>query len=219
MNKKNKKILVTGDYAGAQWHPLKGVDERLEKILAGYDLDFSENYPGLTPEELNNYGVLICYIDAWNKRGARKAAGAILSYVAGGGSLLSLHSGIIMSSTPEMELMQGGRFTGHPEACELTYSPVSPVNSEHKHPVLEGIEAFTIFEEPYRIDLCAFAEHEKLLTYSHDGRDDWPAGWTLPYGMGRIVYLSPGHQASSFDNKTFAGLILNSIRWLSGSGS
>ena len=202
-----KKILIIGDYEAAKWHPLKGVDEQLKLILKDYDVEFTEEYTGLTCDELKKYSLLINYADAWGKRGTRQTAGAILAYTAGGGSLLTLHSGIIMKSTPEMELMQGGRFTGHPDACDLTYTP-----AESKHPILDGIQAFTIFEEPYRLTLADFAEHEMLVSYSHEGQD-YPAAWVLPYGMGKVVYLSMGHSAKSFENDMFAKLILNSVKW------
>jgi len=203
----NKKILVIGDYETARFHPLKGVDERLVKILKDYEVTCTENYAHLTSEELKKYGLLINYADAWQTRGTRQSAGAILSYIAEGGSMLTFHSGIIMSSMPEMEFLQGGHFTGHPEACELTYSP-----TETEHQILEGIQPFTIFEEPYRINMAELAEPEILLTYFHDGQD-FPAAWTLLYGMGKVVYLSVGHQAKSFDNEMYAKLILNSVAW------
>lgn len=213
-----KKILVIGDYESAGWHPLKGVDERLEKILTGYDVKFTDKYSSLTSAELKQYDLLICYVDAWKTKGTKQAAGAILSYVAEGGSILTLHSGIIMRSTPEMELMQGGRFTGHPEACELTYSPANGSSpSRDVHPIMNGIEAFTIFEEPYRLTLVNLAEHNILITYSHEGQD-WPAAWVLPYGMGKVVYLSMGHQAASFDNAMFGKLIVNSVMWCTSEG-
>lgn len=204
----NKKILVIGDYEAANWHPLKDIDERLMQILKDYDVTITEEYSCLTSDELKKYGLLINYADAWKTKGTKQTVGAILAYIAEGGSLLTLHSGIIMHSTPEMELMQGGCFTGHPDACDLTYTP-----TEIKHQILDGIQPFTIFEEPYRLTMSNLSEHEVLLTYSHNGQD-WPAAWVLPYGMGRVVYLSIGHQVKSFDNEIFSKLIVNSVRWL-----
>ena len=202
-----KKILVIGDYEAAKWHPLKGVDVQLEQILKDYDLIFTDDYSSLTSEELKKYSLLINYADAWQTNGTKQTAGAILSYVAEGGAILTLHSGIITRSTPEMELMQGGRFTGHPDACDLTYTP-----ADTSHPILDGIENFTIFEEPYRLTLVELAEHDVFMTYSHDGQD-WTAAWTLSYGTGKVVYLSIGHQAKSFENEMFRKLIVNSVKW------
>ena len=203
----SKKILVIGDYE-AKWHPLTGVDKQLERILSGYDVKCMADYTNLTADELKGYDILICYLDAWGSNGTQKTAGAILSYVAGGGSLLSIHSGIIMKNTPEMELMQGARFTGHPEACELTYTP-----TESKHPIMNGIDSFMIFEEPYRFQMAGLVEPEMLLTYAHEDKT-WDAAWVLPYGMGNVVYLSMGHSAKSFDSETFGKLIVNSADWL-----
>ncbi|MCL2813511.1 MAG: ThuA domain-containing protein [Oscillospiraceae bacterium] len=203
----NDKILIIGDNEAAKWHPLKKVGDRLEAILKDYDVTLTEDYSRLTPDECKKYGLLVNYADAWQTKGTRQAAGAILAYVATGGSLLTLHSGIIMNSTPEMEFLQGGRFIEHPEACNLTYAP-----TDAAHPILDGISPFTVFEEPYRLALADLAAHELLMTYSHDGQN-WPAAWTLLFGAGKVVYLSPGHQAQSFYDEMFSKLILNSVIW------
>lgn len=211
-----KEILAIGDYKekgkkAANWHPFDGVDEQLEKLLAsaGHETKCTDEYTELTSCELKKYDVLIFYPDAWAKRATPKTAGAVLSYAAEGGSILTFHSGLITRSNPEIELMHGARFTGHPEACDLTYS----LAENAKHPIIDGIKDFTIFEEPYRFTMAELAAHEMLLTYSHDGQT-FPAAWTLPYGMGKVVYLSIGHRADSFKNETFGKIILNSIEWL-----
>jgi type 1 glutamine amidotransferase len=203
----NKKILVIGDNETAVWHPLEEVGRRLGAILGDYELTCTETYSSLTLDELKKYGLLINYADTWKTRGTRQSAGAILGYVAAGGSLLGIHSGIIMNSTPEMEFLQGGRFIEHPEACELTYTP-----TESTHPILDGIRPFTVFEEPYRLALADLAAHELLLTYFHDGKN-WPAAWSLLYGEGKVVYLSIGHQAKSFYDEMYSKLIQNSVKW------
>jgi len=203
----SKRILVIGDYEEGKWHPLTGVDKQFEKILSGYEVKCTADYTVLAPCDLKVYDILICYTDAWRARGTHELAGSILSYVADGGKLLSIHSGIIMSNTPEMELMQGGKFTGHPEACDLTYTPAS------HHPIMDGITEFVIFEEPYRFTMANIAEPEILLTYAHEGKS-WEAAWTLPYGKGSVVYLSMGHSAISFDSAMFAKTIVNSANWL-----
>ena len=204
----SKKILVIGDYDEGKWHPLTDVDKQLEKILVGCDVKCTQDYTALTPCDLKAYDLLICYTDAWRARGTHELAGSILSYVADGGALLSIHSGIIMRNTPEMEMMQGASFTGHPAACDLTYTPAAG-----NHPVIDGIGEFVIFEEPYRFTMANLAEPEILLTYAYEDKS-WEAAWTLPYGKGSVVYLSMGHSAKSFDSAMFAKMIVNSANWL-----
>lgn len=210
-----KKILAIGDYKekgakAANWHPFDGIDEQLEKILgADNDIKCTDEYPELTGRDLRQYDILVFYPDAWGKRATPKTAGAVLSYVARGGSILTFHSGLITPTNPEILLMHGAKFTGHPEACDLKYTPAA----DSKHPILNGIPEFTIFEEPYRFTMAELAAHEMLLTYSHEGQT-YPAAWTLPYGMGKVVYLSIGHTAKSFESETFVKLILNCVDWL-----
>ena len=203
----SKKILVIGDYE-AKWHPLTDVDKKLEGILCGYNVTCTADYPNITADDLAKYDILICYLDAWGSRATQVTAGAILSYVAGGGKLISIHSGIIMHNTPEMELMQGGCFTGHPAACDLTYTP-----TETTHPIMNGIDEFVIFEEPYQFKMAEIVKPEMLLTYAYEGKA-CEAAWVLPYGMGTVVYLSMGHSAKSFESEMFAKMIVNSADWL-----
>jgi len=203
----SKKILVIGDYE-AKWHPLTDVDKELEGILSGYDVTCTADYPDLDAHELAKYDILVCYLDAWGSRATQATAGAILSYVAGGGSLLSIHSGIIMHNTPEMEAMQGACFTGHPAACDLTYIP-----TETTHPIMNGIEEFVIFEEPYQFKMDGIVKPEMLLTFAYEDKS-YEAAWTLPYGKGTVVYLSMGHSAKSFESEMFGKMIKNSADWL-----
>ena len=203
-----KKILALGDYEHVQYHAFGGVDKQLEGIFAAYDLTCSADYPSLTPALLKGYDLVVNYISGWGAKGTRRAAGALLSYVADGGALLSLHNGIIMHTNPELEMMQGGVFTGHPEACMLAYTP-----ADAQHPILKGIEPFAIHEEPYRFSIPDMLKPTMLLRYAHDGQD-WPAAWVLPYGLGGVVYLSIGHSDVSFENAAFRQLIVNSAEWL-----
>ena len=203
----SKRILIIGDYTAANWHPLTDVDKQLERILTGNEITCTEDYANLTLDDLQHYDMLINYVDAWKDKGTHELAGAMIGYVASGGSFLSLHSGIIMHTTPEMELMQAAKFTGHPPACDLLYTPLSAAS-----PILEGIAPFTLFEEPYQFEMDEIAEYDVFMTYAYEGQD-WPAAWAMQFGQGKMVYLSMGHNAKVFECEAVAQLIRNSIKW------
>ena len=204
-----KRILLLGDRSLPRYHPLDEVVPPLSALLGvDYDLTITEDYPELTAASLGDCDLIINYIDNWAARGGDRAAGVLLSHMSLGGRLLTLHSGLIMKTHPELEAMQGGRFEGHPESCELAYLP-----ADSAHPILREIEPFVLFEEPYRFTVANLPRPEMLLTYLHEDKE-WPAGWVLPYGLGQVVYLSMGHRGASLTHPMVQRLVLNSVKWL-----
>ena len=201
--------LVLGDTALAHWHFMNAAKPHLREILEDeFDLTFSDDYPNLTLETLKLYNLIINYTDNWSERGTVAAAVALQTFVANGGQLLSLHSGIIQPNPFFLLQMQGGKFTGHAEYATLNYRRTDII-----HPVTEGIESFFMGEEPYEFLLDPLAERELVLEFELDGRI-YPAAWVMTYGFGRVVYLSPGHDARSFAEPSFRKLIRNSALWL-----
>jgi uncharacterized protein len=204
-----QSALILGDTALAHWHFMNAAKPHLREILEdAFDLTFSDNYPNITQDILKQYGLVVNYTDNWTERGTTAAGVALMTFVATGGQLLSLHSGIIQPAPYFLLQMHGGKFTGHAAYATLNYRRTDVV-----HPVTEGIESFFMGEEPYEFLLDPLAEKELLLEYELDGRT-YPAAWVTTYGFGRLVYLSPGHDARSFAEPSFRKLIRNSALWL-----
>ena len=204
-----KKILVLGDITLVQWHSMKKIEETLKDIFHSYyEIVFSEDYPEISTDRLEEYDLCINYIDNWNERGTKQASDAIVSYVRNGGKLLTLHNGIILKSAPELLKMHGGEFTGHEEYCELLYS-----STELQHEITKGIGPFAIYEEPYEFHLYSDIEKEIILQYERQGKH-YPAAWVTHHERGQIVYLSPGHNVNTFINSSIQNLIQASVVWL-----
>ena len=108
-----------------------------------------------------------------------------------------------------MEQLVGGAFTGHPQHEVLTYSVKTA------HPVSQGLESFSMDEEPYQFTLDPLANLTLLLEYTYRGQQ-YPAAWLRAFGKGKVVYLSPGHNAASFQNEGFRALLLRSAAWCVG---
>ena len=204
-----KRALLLGDYKSAQWHSMRGVDEELRRILEGFDLTITEDYPYLRLEDLQSYDFVVNYIDAWNRRAGADFAGALIGYVAAGGALLTLHGGIIARTSPEVEQMIGGAFQGHPnhEVLEYVYAGA--------HPIMNAVDSFSIDEEPYQFEMDPLARVHVIMDYVyHDQR--YPAAWLRGYGSGKSCYLSMGHEAASFANEGCARLVRRSALWCAG---
>jgi len=204
-----KSILLLGDYKNPQWHPLRGVDSALERILEGFEMTITEDYPYLRLGDMQKYDLIINYIDAADKRAGTDFAGALLGYVAAGGTLLTLHNGIIARNLPEIGQMIGAAFTGHPPHEVIEYTAAAA------HPIMNSIEPFAIDEEPYQFEMDNLAAVNIMMEYTYKG-EKYPAAWLRGFGSGKSVYLSMGHSAASFESEGFAKLIRRSALWCAG---
>lgn len=208
----SSKLLLIGDNVRSTWHPLEPARQQLGAIAADeFELVATENYEALTTLDKDGFAAVISYADCWNRELAPEQIESLLRFVAGGGGLLVIHNGISLGKAcHELAGLIGARFTGHPPYQALTYHPMQ-VN----HPLLEGVEAFTVDEEPYLFEFDVQSPRNLFLEYEFEG-SRYPAGWEHHYGVGRLVYLQPGHCAPSFLPDSYRQLIRNSMRWAAG---
>lgn len=212
MIQSKKKAIFLGDFNDANYHPATKIDQQIIKLLEDqFNITVEEEYTDLSYTTLKHYDLVINYADRWDKRGSLQAVGALAAYAATGGGVLGLHSGIISSldKYPEVPMLFGARFLEHPPYTALDYA----VTDESKtHPAVQGIEPFTMDEEPYFFEMCNFAKRELLMTYTYQNKQ-YPAAWTVQFGQGNIIYLSQGHDIKTFKNKNMQKLIRQSAGW------
>lgn len=203
----NKKAIVIGNYTNVAWHPLDGPDRELAEILEDFGVESTEDYDRFRYDSLSKYDLCVAYTE--NRLTDEQVAG-LMTYVLNGGGLLAIHTGIVVEARFEAAHLAGGRFRYHPEQKVLTYMPTGS-----GHVIMEGIESFDIMEEPYQFDIDNLIETTLLLEYESEGKK-WPAAWAHGYGLGRVVYLSPGHQLASFTVPMYRKLIRRSALWAAG---
>ena len=201
-----KQILLLGDYKLATWHPLRNVDNELTRILDEYNITICEDYPVLIFETLKEYDMIINYIDNWEKRGNADCAGALIAYVAAGGSMMTLHNGIIAKNHPELEQLMCASFTHHPKHQVLKYTIAA------SHPLTKKLKAFEMDEEPYMFQKSTLAEPDVLMEFEFDGMK-YPAVWIRNFGKGKMIYIAPGHNQDSFKNDGMELLIREAALW------
>ncbi|MBB3112772.1 hypothetical protein FHS18_004874 [Paenibacillus phyllosphaerae] len=202
--------LLLGDMTNPQYHPLQGAMDELKEIFGEtLELTVTEDYGKLRASELAPFDLVISYSDAWQIKKTREEVAGLLSYVSNGGGLLVIHNGISLQCDPELAQLIGGRFTGHPAYTELSFHKVAGAAG---HEIMQGIEGFTMEEEPYRFDLDPIGERTLLMEYEHEG-ERWPAAWAHDFGLGRVAYLMPGHHNPSFKNETYRRLIRQAGLW------
>ena len=202
------ETLLLGNQEDAPHHPLGPIQESIREILGdAYELTVTTERSLLREENLQGCGLCISYADSWKQAPQQDEIAGLLRYVAGGGGLLVIHNGISLQASPELAQLIGARFTGHPPYTAL---PMSIANDGHA--LTQGLQGFTMEEEPYRFVMDPLAEVEILLTYAHEG-EDWPAAWTRSYGKGRVAYLMPGHHSASFQHEGYRHWIRQAARW------
>ncbi|ANS76868.1 glycosyl hydrolase [Paenibacillus yonginensis] len=207
------KTLLLGDQEQASYHPLEEVRETLTALLGtDFQVEAAEDRSHLSADRLSlsEYGLCISYTDSWQRAPHAREIAGLIQYVAGGGGLLAIHNGISLQAAPELAQLIGGKFTGHPKYTGLEFSL-----TEAEHPVSSGLQGFMLDEEPYRFELDPLAQVEVLLTYSHEGQE-WPAAWARNYGLGRVVFLMPGHHLPSFQHEGYRQWIVQAARWAAG---
>ncbi|CAN7703106.1 ThuA domain-containing protein [Paenibacillus sp. LjRoot153] len=204
--------LLLGNNDDAPYHILRAVQELIiDNLGASFQVTAVEGTSHLKLDVLQSYPLVVSYLDIWKKVPEAEETAGLLQYVAGGGGLLVIHNGISIQGSPELSQLIGARFTGHPAYTTLPFTM-----TESNHPLTKGLEPFEMDEEPYRFELDPFAPIELLLTYTHEGKE-WPAAWTRTYGLGRVVYLMPGHHPPSFQSEAYGKWIRSAGFWAAGS--
>jgi len=202
------KALALGSYSEVKYHPFAGVDRALESIFGGdMEIRCTEDFTMLNKDTLSTYKLVISYTEFSDIPLPQEQVAALISYVAGGGGLLVIHNGISLQRNAELGSMLGAHFTHHPE-----YTALSVAIKEPSHPIMQGIEDFVIDEEPYYFEALPYFHSTILAEYPHDGMKR-QAAWCHEFGLGRVVYLMPGHHLPSFAVSPFRRMILRGGLW------
>lgn len=209
-----KKIFLSGDPTHPLFHRYQNVSEQLERIFEGFELAYiSEHYEFFETQDYRKYDLVVLYTDHWiDKTGtSHQQVQALIDYVAAGGALLVLHN-LDLGVDKELAQMLGARLR-HPlmDQGGLSKQKFEPVPD---HPIAENVEPFVLAEERFAMDYAPFTERSVFLTATGTDGMTVPAGWSVEFGLGRAVYLSPGHDVAAFMEPACRRLILRAAQWL-----
>ncbi|WP_127534564.1 ThuA domain-containing protein [Paenibacillus kobensis] len=228
---RERKAILFGDYTNAPYHPLQNVEAEVIRALSGsFGIEASEEADVLISSSNPDVDLFISYADRWSGTVTDEQADALLSFIRGGGGLLSLHCGICLASHPRLLPLFGGRFVSHPAFQPLAYSPAGPSAAEQAElaesaggesadgrtlaALRASLQPFVIDEEPYVYELTEApqGDREVLLHYAFEGQL-YPALWTQTYGQGRIVNVQPGHTAQALSLPAVQQLLTAAAKW------
>ena len=208
------KILLM---LGGVHHDFAGFAAAFEEIVGGDDVTITASYDGDALLSLADSGVDVVAIYTC-LGGAQKdgvvaedftpeQTAALVRWVEAGGKLLALHAATVLrESNLAMRSLIGGRFLSHPPRFDFTVSPLA-----RQHPITAGVGAFGVHDEFYMQDV------DKDIAIHMTAEDRGvvhPMVWTKPAVAGRVVYIAPGHTASTWANESFRRLLRQSVAWL-----
>jgi type 1 glutamine amidotransferase len=148
----------------------------------------------------------------------------LIGFVKHGGGLMVIHGGIVMqNNSMEFSRMVGGSFDYHPVQQEIQVDLVEP-----GHPLVSCFEgrSFVHVDEPY-IFKNAYFEYDfrPLLSMDVSKLHSLPKkienpvvyiSWIKRFGKGRVLYVSPSHNAQSFENPRMLKFLLDGLQYVTG---
>jgi hypothetical protein len=221
-----QKVRRAHIICSGQHHDFDFVRLRLLTLLAAYETvrtTCSSTYAPM--DEIQAADLLITYTN--NVVPTAGQLPALKAFLAKGGRWLAMHgtSAIVRFTdgppqdlkivtlpglvdtpnlAPEFMALIGGRFIAHLPYGEFSVTPVRPDD-----PLVRGLGAFKVVDEPYLMEMSG--EVEMLLEARYTGSSesyvarDWhqdlprPIMWRRRHGPGEIVFLALGHRCGRYD--------------------
>ncbi|MBN7812010.1 ThuA domain-containing protein [Algoriphagus sp. H41] len=157
---------------------------------------------------------------------AQELEANILSYVKNGGGLMVVHGGnTILNNSWDFSRLLGASFDYHPKQQAIQVRLEDP-----KHPLVQAFpaEGFNHVDEPYFYK-NAYAEGDfKPLLYFNNAEIDGQrkgqektegktyVSWIRSEGKGKVMYISPSHNAQSFENPQLLQFYLDGMQYVAG---
>jgi len=206
-------VLVLGENT-FPFHEIEAKADYFEDILADHDVTVTTDRDALTGE----YDVLVDFLT--DSTLTDDQLEALLTHVEHGGGYVGVHCASDLTSTapddpedvidhreepfPELRELVGGHFLTHPEQSEFGVEIVG------EHPVVAGVEDFSVFDEPYQVEVDD--DVTVLARMDHPDLEDYPVVWTNE-SEGRVAYISLGHTDETFETDAFRALLHNAVAW------
>ncbi len=158
------------------------------------------------------------------KKKAAELEANLISYVEKGGGLMVVHGAIVMqnNSMPFSEMV-GGSFDYHPRQQSVTLELAEP-----NHPLVKAFDgqAFTHVDEPYLFNKAYEKKNFRPLLQMDTDKltgktkpiDDniRYVSWIKKHGKGRVFYVSPSHNAQSFEDARLLKFYLDGAQYAIG---
>jgi len=197
-------------------------DDRTRQIEAalGDDVAVTVSTEFADLESLAGYDAVVDYVTDSGFTDAQ--LDELRSFVADGGGYVPIHCAADLTSyidedgafasrdepVPTLRELIGGHFVDHPEQSTFGVGVVAD------HPVMDGVEDFEVYDEPYQVDYDADRVRVLARMDHPDLPTAYPVVWVREHGDGRVCYSSLGHTEESFDAPSHRRILRNAVRWV-----
>ncbi|QIA07438.1 ThuA domain-containing protein [Draconibacterium halophilum] len=158
------------------------------------------------------------------KKKAKELENNLIEYVKNGGGLIVTHGAIVMqnNSMPFSEMI-GGSFDYHPRQQEISLELCDP-----DHPLTKAFngKSFVHIDEPYLFNKAYEKKNFRPLLYMDTDKLEGKrqpieeniryVAWIKKHGKGRVFYVSPSHNAQSFEKENLLKFYLDGIQYAIG---
>lgn len=214
---KIKALIITGDDVDV--HHWKETTAAVRKILLDsgrFEVTVSEDLKPLeSADELKSYDVIV--LNRFNRKAKLSDTGKknLLDFVRGGKGLYVQH----LASTSFADWPEFGKLCGRYWVMgkgKSGHGPRGPFDAkiaDDKHPITNGMKDFRTDDELY-----AKLEGKEPIHVLVEADSDWskktePLVFWLPYGEGRVVHCTLGHDARAIATPEVTTLIVRGIQW------
>jgi type 1 glutamine amidotransferase len=225
---------LTGD-SDEQYHDWKATTSYLRAILektGRFQVKVEEEPSGITARTVQGYEVVV--VNYNGPRWGRETERALEEFLRAGKGMVALH-GVSYGEFFGMQ-WRNGRWTAttdpgwpaYPDMIGVTWKPENIGHAirhvfkarwtDREHPISSGVEEeFQVDDELYhRMDLRPNVR-VLLRAYSDPklggtGREE-PLLWTVPFGKGRVVHTTLGHDTASMYQHGFLTAFARSVEW------
>ena len=204
---------------GGIYHDYPAFAAAVKPVLeqAGYAVEATDDLSALTHLDQGKCDIVAMYTGLVKRRPNHNDTNpeslppaeteSLCRWVQAGGAFLSLHGTICTGDpNPALEALIGGRFLGHPPIFSFMVYPLS-----NAHPIIDGVDAFSVRDELYRIVYDPSIEIHMASTYRGVLH---PQVWSKRDGQGRVVHILMGHDEPVWNAQPYRQLILQSLAWL-----
>ncbi len=231
-----KVLILTGetDIPGHDWRATTGKIRQILESSGRFQVAAAEKVPGLKERDLRGFHALVLNYNG--PRWGQETERAVERFVKSGGGFVSLHGvtyGVFYGQEKVNNRWQASSqgdkgWAAYPDLIGATWKPENIGHgARHQfavrwvardHPIAQGLpETFLADDELYhRLDL---RPHVKVLAVAYSdpktrgtGKDE-PIIWCAPFGKGRTVHITLGHDVKAWSQPGVGTALLRSVEW------
>jgi len=213
-----KVVIVTGiDYPGHKWKETAPVLADLLRKDPRLQVDVVETPAFLASPKLNEYNAVVLHFMNWETPDPGEQARQNLAhFVSEGGGMVLVHFACgAFQGWPEFEKLAGRVYDPKLRPHD-PYGPFQVTMTAVDHPITRGLQPFETVDELYTclagntpIEIIAQAKSKV------DGKD-YPMGFVLNYGKGRVFHSVLGHDVKAFAAPGVGELFRRATAWSAG---